>query len=108
MGRSNQLAHPKTVRHEFNHPFELVFVDLMAYITPEALEGSSTSETSKKKALSGMMFACRRPNVDTLSLRADNGDEYTSNELKVTVVLEEYCRVRQHKHAAEVHTFECV
>lgn len=37
MGKSHQLAHPKTVDHNIKHPFQLVFIDLMVPITPEAL-----------------------------------------------------------------------
>ena len=43
VGKSHQLTHPKTANHKVNHSFQLVFVDLMRPITPEALGGYNTS-----------------------------------------------------------------
>ena len=37
MGKSHELAHPKTADHKVKLPFQLVFADLMGSLTPEAL-----------------------------------------------------------------------
>ena len=39
VGKSHQLAHPKTADHKVKLPFQLVFSDLMGPLTPEALGG---------------------------------------------------------------------
>ena len=39
VGESRQQAHPKTVDQHVQHPFQLVFTDLMGPFTPEALGG---------------------------------------------------------------------
>ena len=39
VGKSRQRAHPKTVDQHVQHPFQLVFPDLMGQFTPEALGG---------------------------------------------------------------------
>ena len=39
VGKSHQLAHPKTTDHKVKLPFQLVFADLMGPLTPEALGG---------------------------------------------------------------------
>ena len=37
VGKSRQQAHPKTAGQHVQHPFQLVFTDLMGQFTPEAL-----------------------------------------------------------------------
>ena len=39
MGKSRQLAHPKTTDHKVKLPFQLVFADLTEPLNPEDLEG---------------------------------------------------------------------
>ena len=39
VGKSRQRAHPKTADQHVQHPFQLVFTDLMGQFTPEALGG---------------------------------------------------------------------
>ncbi|CAN0549652.1 unnamed protein product, partial [Laminaria digitata] len=39
VGKSHQLAHPKTADHKVKLPFQLVFADLVGPLTPEALGG---------------------------------------------------------------------
>ena len=39
VGKSRQLAHPKTADHKVTLPFQLVFADLVGPLTPEALGG---------------------------------------------------------------------
>ena len=39
VGKSHQLAHPKTADHKVKLPFKVVFADLMRSLTPEALGG---------------------------------------------------------------------
>ena len=39
VGKSHQLAHPKTADHKVKLSFQLVFADLMGPLTPEALGG---------------------------------------------------------------------
>ena len=39
VGKSHQLAHPKTADHKAKLPFQLVFADLMGPLSPEALGG---------------------------------------------------------------------
>lgn len=39
VGKISHLTHPKTADHNAKHPFQLVFIDLMGPMTPEALGG---------------------------------------------------------------------
>ena len=39
VGKSRQQTHPKTADQHVQHPFQLVFTDLMGPFTPEALRG---------------------------------------------------------------------
>ena len=39
VGKSRQWAHPKTADQHVQHPFQLVFIDIMGQFTPEALGG---------------------------------------------------------------------
>ena len=52
VGKSRQRAHPKTADQHVQHPFQLVFTDLMGQFTPEALGGykyvSKISEENTK------------------------------------------------------------
>ena len=96
-----QLAHSKAVNYKVNHSFQLVFVDLMGPITPEALGGykyvSKISDEhtkwaeiyllkSKGDALN--LFQSFVQSVATPSgsrverLGVDKGSKYISNEYK--------------------------
>ena len=101
LGKSHQLAHPKTADHKVKHPFQLVFADLMGPITPEALGGykyvskisdehTKWTETyllkSKDDALSTFQSFVQSVVIPSgfrvERLRADKGGEYIGKEFK--------------------------
>ena len=59
MGKSHQLAHPKTTDRKDKLPFHMVFVDLMGPLTPEALGGYKyVTKISDESTPSGRRSTC--------------------------------------------------
>ncbi|CAM9945734.1 unnamed protein product, partial [Ascophyllum nodosum] len=67
VGKSRQLAHPKIAHHKVNHPFQLLFVDLMGSITPEALGGYKYVSKVSDKFPKRTEIHLLKPKADALS-----------------------------------------
>ena len=101
VGKSRQRAHPKTADQHVQHPFQLVFTDLMGQITPEALGGCKyvskitdehirwteiyllKSKDSAFHALQSFVQSMVIPSgVRVERLGADKGGEFIGNDFK--------------------------
>ena len=101
VGKSRQQAHPKTADQPVQHPFQLVFTDLMGPFTPEALgaykyvskisdEHTRWTEIYLLKSKEGALHAFQSfvqsmvipSGVCVERLRADKGGEFIVNDFK--------------------------
>ena len=101
VGKSQQLAHPKTADHKVKHPFQLVFADLMGPITPEALGGYKYVSKNSDECTKWTEIHLLKSKHDALiafqsfiksavlpigfrveRLRTDKGGEYTSDKFR--------------------------
>ena len=101
VGKSRQRAHPKTADQHVQHPFQLVFPDLMGPFTPEALgsykyvskifdEHTRWTEIYLLKSKDGALQAFQSfvqskvvpSGVHVERLRADKGGEFIGNDFK--------------------------
>ena len=101
VGKSHQLALPKTTDHKVNLPFQLFFVDLMEPLTPEALTGhkhvAKISDeyakwteiyllTSKHDALSSFKISVHSVMIPSgfrvERSRADKGGQFTGKDFQ--------------------------
>ena len=100
-GKSRQQAHPKTADQHVQHPFQLVFTDLMGPFTPEALGGykyvskiydehTRWPEIYHLKSKNGALHAFQSfvqsmvipSGVRVERLRADKRGEFIGNDFK--------------------------
>ena len=101
VGKSHQLVHPKTTDHKVKLSIQLVFADLMGFLTPEALRGykyitkisdehTKWTETyllnSKRNALTSFQVFVQSVLIPsgfrTEHLRVDKGGEFVRKEFQ--------------------------
>ena len=101
LGKSQQKAHPKTIKHKTEGPMELVYTDLMGSITPAAKGGYTyiskfTDDFSRMKEIFPLksktegieslhlfnMTVAVKLGLRIQHLRGDKGGEYISKEFK--------------------------